>query len=81
MLISFIFSGSILFAGTSVIRYTDSTFTISLFYLLFKINFEAWLLWALLAGIIFNVISLLPVFADVKTQGHEKTNGEGIEPP
>ena len=80
LLISIIFSVSILFAVTSIIRYTDTAFTISLFDLLSKITFAAWLLWALLTGVIFKVLSQLPVFADAKEQEHEKTNGEGIEP-
>jgi hypothetical protein len=75
LLISFIISGSILFAGTSVIRYLDPTFSVGLFDLLSQTNFTAWLLLALLAGIIFGVLSLLPVFATAKAPGNKKTNG------
>jgi hypothetical protein len=76
LVISFIISGSVLFAGTSVIRYFDPTFSISLFDLLSQTNFTAWLLLALLAGIIFGVLSLLPVFTTAKPSGNKKTNGK-----
>ena len=77
LLISFIISGSILFAGTSVVRYFDPTFSISLFDLLSQTNFTAWLLVALLAGIIFGVLSMLPGFSSARSPGGEKTNGNG----
>lgn len=63
LLISFIISGSLIFAGTSLVRYFDPTFSISLFDLLAQVNLTAWLLLALLAGIIFAGLSILPVFS------------------
>lgn len=76
LLISFIISGSLIFAGTSLVRYFDPTFSISLFDLLAQINFAAWLLLALLAGIIFGVLSYLPAFATAKAAQGKKTKGE-----
>jgi len=75
LLISFILSGSILFAGTSLIRYFDPTFSISLFDLLSQVNYSAWLLLALLAGIIFGVLSLLPVFGVAERRDDRKSDG------
>jgi hypothetical protein len=63
LLISLISSGSLIFAGTSLIRYFDPTFSVSLFDLLARVNLTAWLLLALLTGIIFAGLSMLPVFA------------------
>jgi hypothetical protein len=63
LLISFIISGSLIFAGTSLVRYFDPTFTISLFDLLAQVNLTAWLLLGLMAGIIFAGLSMLPVFS------------------
>ena len=63
LLISFIISGSMIFAGTSLLRYFDPTFSIGLFDLLAQTNLTAWLLLGLLAGIIFAALSVLPVFS------------------
>ncbi len=63
LLISFIISGSMIFAGTSLVHYFDPTFTISLFDLLAQVNLTAWLLLGLMAGIIFAGLSMLPVFS------------------
>ena len=65
-----------MFAGTSLIRYFDPTFSISLFDLLAQFNFTGWLLLALLAGIIFAVLSYLPAFATAKAARDIKTMGE-----
>lgn len=62
LLLSFILSGSIIFAGTSLIRYFDPTFTISFIDLLQPPYPTAWLLLALLAGLIYAGLSALPVF-------------------
>ena len=63
LLVSFIISWSIIFAGTSLLRYFDPEFSVSLFDLLAQANLTAWLLLALLAGIIFGGLSILPVFS------------------
>lgn len=63
LLVSLIISGSSIFAGTSLIRYFDPTFSISLFDLLAQANLTAWLLLWLLAGMIFACLSILPVFS------------------
>lgn len=62
LLISFILSGSIIFAGTSLIHYFDPTFTITFVDLLRQTYPTAWLLLALLAGLIYAGLSALPVF-------------------
>lgn len=64
LLLSFILSGSIISAGTSLIRYFDPTFTISFIDLLQQPYPTAWLLLALLAGLIYAGLSALPVFPD-----------------
>jgi hypothetical protein len=76
-LISFILSGNILFAGASVIRHFDPTFSIRLVELLFRANLTTWLLMALPAGIIFGVLSLLPASAAAEAPRAGKTNDEG----
>jgi len=76
LLISFLISGGMLFGGTSLIQYVDPTFSISLFDLLSQVNYSAWLLLALLAGIVFGILLLLPVIVDPVTPGDKKTIGE-----
>lgn len=68
LLISFIISWSCIFAGTSLIRYLDPTFTVGLSDLLGQANPTAWLLLALLAGLIFAGLSTLPVFSSVRNE-------------
>lgn len=63
LLISFIISGSLIFAGTSLVHYFDPTFSISMFDLLAQVNLTAWLLLGLMAGLIFAGLSMLPVFS------------------
>jgi hypothetical protein len=62
LLLSFIISGSTIFAGTSLIRYFDPSFSVSLIDLLRQPYPTAWLLVALLAGLIYAGLSALPVF-------------------
>lgn len=63
LLISFIVSGSLIFAGTSLIRYFDPTFSIGLFDLLAQMNPTAWLLLGLLTGMIFVGLSMLQAYS------------------
>jgi len=76
LLISFIVSGSLIFAGTSLIRYFDPTFSISLFDLLAQVNLTAWLLLGLLAGIIFAALSMLPVFSPAGARDEAKSDSD-----
>lgn len=78
LLISFIISGSLIFAGTSLIRYFDPTFSISLLDLLGQPYPTAWLLLALLAGLIHAGLSLLPVFSS-GDRGTDHTHSHGGE--
>lgn len=73
LLISFIISGSLIFAGTSLLRYIDPTFSIGLFDLLAQVNLTAWLLLALMTGMIFGGLSLLPVFSPLKAPADAET--------
>lgn len=73
LLISFIISGSLIFAGTSLLRYYDPTFSVGLFDLLAQVNLTAWLLLGLMAGIIFGGLSILPVFLPVNKPEDAKT--------
>ena len=66
LLISFLISGSVIFTGTWLVQYFDPTFSISLFDLLAQVNLTAWLLLALLAGIIFGGLSMLPIFSPAR---------------
>lgn len=63
LLLSFILSGSIIFAGTSLIRFFDPTFSVSFLDLLRQTSPTAWLLLAVLAGLIYAGLSALPVFS------------------
>jgi len=76
LLISFIISGSIIFAGTSLIRYLDPTFSVSLFDLLLQPYPTAWLLLAVLAGMIYAALSFLPGFSSAGKKG-QRGNGDG----
>lgn len=78
LLISFIISGSLIFAGISLLRYYDPTFSVGLFDLLAQVNLTAWLLLGLMAGIIFGGLSMLPVFLPAKKPEDAKT-GAGDE--
>ena len=73
LFISFIISGSLIFAGMSLIGYFDPTFSISLLDLLAQVNLTAWLLLALMAGIIFGGMSILPIFSPSRKQTDKKT--------
>jgi len=77
LVISFIISGSIIFAGTSLIRYLDPTFSVGLFDLLRQPYPTAWLLLAVLAGMIYAALSFLPVFSSVAKNGRRKKGDEG----
>ena len=73
LLISFLISGSIIFTGTWLVHFFDPTFSISLFDLLEQVNLTAWLLLALLAGIIFGGLSMLPIFSPARKLKDAKT--------
>lgn len=66
LMISFLISGSLIYTGTWLVHYLDPTFSISLLDLLVQVNLTAWLLVALLAGIIFAGLSMLPLFSPAK---------------
>ena len=76
LLISFIIAGSAIFAGTSLLRYFDPTFSIGLFDLLAQINLTAWLLLGLLAGIIYAALSRLPVFPQARKAEDLEAGGD-----
>ena len=73
LLISFLISGSVIFTGTWLVHYFDPTFSISLFDLLAQVNLTAWLLLALLAGIIFSGLSMLPIFSPARKPKNPNT--------
>jgi hypothetical protein len=77
LLLSFILSGSIIFAGTSLIRYFDPTFSVSFIDLLQQTSPTAWLLLAVLAGLIYAGLSALPIFS--KPGGTSAGDGENRE--
>jgi hypothetical protein len=74
LLISFIISWSCIFAGTSLIRFLDPTFTVGLSDLLGQGNPTAWLLLALLAGLIFAGLSTLPAFSSACDESGRNTD-------
>lgn len=77
LVLSFILSGSIIFAGTSLIRFFDPTFSVSFFDLLRQISSTAWLLLAVLAGLIYAGLSALPVFSRPgSTEAGDRENRE-----
>lgn len=77
LLISFIISWSLIFAGTSLLRYLDPTFSIGLLDLLAQVNLTAWLLLALLAGIVFAGLSTLPAFSPADREKEPKSRRNG----
>jgi len=77
LLISFIISWSLIFAGTSLLRYLDPTFSIGLLDLFARINLTAWLLLALIAGIVFGGLSALPVFSPAVREKEPKSRKNG----
>lgn len=76
LLISFLISGGLIYTGTWLVHYFDPTFSISLFDLLAQVNLTAWLLVALLAGLIFAGLSMLPLFSPAK-QPEGANTGDG----
>ena len=76
LLISFTIFGGILVVGTSVVGYFDSSFSVSSFSLLSQMNFTALPLLALLAGIIFSLLSMPPRFFRTWAPKDEKTDGD-----
>lgn len=78
LLISFIIAGSTIFAGTSLLRFMDPTFSVGLFDLLSQLNPTAWLLLGLLAGLIFAGLSKLPAFSsgEESADASEHSNDE-----
>jgi hypothetical protein len=75
LLISFTISGSLILAGTSLLRYFDPTFSVGFLDLLAQVNLTAWLLLALLAGMIFAGLSALPVSSSERNPADDQTTG------
>lgn len=75
LLISFIIAGSLMFAGTSLIRYFDPGFSVGFFDLLGEPSTTAWLLLAVIAGLTFAGLSALPAFPATGGEGSGGRDG------